>query len=292
MEEKDPSSRRSEVSEAGMHLIHVHGFSEPRAVSIYTEAYLATLKPLIGGIVIEEFKWGTETSPTKLAQGYAEDVRRTTEVAGLLAAKFEKIGGPLILSGFSLGGAVVLKCLKKLKSPEYLSGVVILGAAIEADFSPPPFRQNKSCLRLNYFSSVYDLTLRLGHYNATGKNAAGTQGLTHPNGFQNLETRCSHTSQNPLAESAYVRLIPAISTLIAWHHGIRRHGVAHKPWQGPIAIGKGNDWDDIYRLDGHIIQQHWWSRKYRAIEDGSVHREICWSDDLWPVLDWVEKVSQ
>jgi len=272
-----------------MHLIHVHGFSEPRAVSIYTEAYLASLKPLFDGVDIEEFKWGTETSPTKLAQGYAEDMRRTTEVAGLLAAKVEKIAGPVILSGFSLGGAIVLKCLKKIKSLEHLSGVVILGAAIDAEFAPPSFRQNKTCLRLNYFSSVYDLTLRVGHYSATGKNAAGTKGLIHPNGFQNLETRCSHTSQNPLAESSYVRLIPAISTLLAWQHGIRRPGEAHKPWQGPLAIGKGNDWDDIYRLNGHIIQQHWWSRKYRAIEDGSVHREICWSDELWPVLDCVDQ---
>jgi hypothetical protein len=181
----------------------------------------------------------------------------------------------------------VLRSLLFRGNYENLAAVILLGAAIPSTTRPPEASPQSECLRLNYHSSFWDEVLRHAYYNAMGVLAAGSVGIAETMGFQNLSTGCTHTQVNPMADSSYWRLLGAVSVLVAWTQGIHGPGRAEKPLQ-PFPTGNLPDWDDIYRFRGYIIQQHFLTRKFRAIEEGGIHREECWSDDLWPVLDRVK----
>jgi len=275
-----------------MRLIHIHGFSEIAPESKITEEYRRCLLPHFPQIRVEEFKWNTlDNDLTRMSFQFTESERRTSDAAERLAEIVDNSNEPLILSGYSLGGAVVLRSLLLRGGYRGVVAVILLGAAIPSVTRPPDLQAGDECLRLNYYSDYWDDVLKHAYFNAIGVPAAGGVGLGEPMGFQNLRTGCSHTNDKPFIDTSYCRLLGAICILIAWSKGIHGPGRAFPPWQ-PIAVGNKPDWDDIYRYHGYIIQQHFFSRKFRAIEEGGVHREDCWSDDLWPVLDTIKAKRQ
>ena len=267
-----------------MKLIHVHGFSELGQESLITNQYRKFAKELHWDLKIQEFKWNTlEGNPTKLVANFHESERRVKEVAARLVEVIAAEKEQVILSGHSLGGAILLEALELHPNFSNLHSVILLGVAY-------PQKNTLSQVQkiiplyyaLNYHSPRWDLVLNQVYFNAKGCTAVGTNGLLNPGVFENMKVNCTHSGR-----TGYARLIPGIVGLLAHPQGTKSSKKVKKPWQ-PIAIGNTGDWDNIHHLDGHILQRHCMTGYFRVIEAGGVHRARFYSKSVIPLLDAIE----
>ena len=263
-----------------MKLIHIHGFSELDPESLITYQYRKFAKELHWNLEIEEFKWNTlEGNLTKIVANFQESERRVKEVAARLIEKILAEKEQVILSGHSLGGAILLEALELYPHFSNLHSIILLGAAYP----------QKNCLlqvqkitpqyyALNYHSPHWDLVLNQFYFNAKGCLAVGTKGLLNPGVFQNIKVNCSHGGH-----TGYARLVHGIVGLLAHTQGIQSSKKAEEPLI--ITIGNTEDWDDIHYLDGHIIQRNCITGYFRVIEECGLYRTRFYSKSVIPLLD-------
>ncbi len=264
-----------------MKLIHVHGFADLEPESLITTQYRKFAHELRWNLLIQEFKWNTlEGNVTKLVANFCESERRVKEAAIQLVEMLSGEKEEVILSGHSLGGAILLEALELYPHLPNLHSVILLGAAYPQKNTLSQIQTIKPrYYALNYHSPTWDLVLNQVYFNAKGCIAIGSNGLLNPGIFENVQVNCTHNGQ-----TGYARLVSGIVGLLAHPHGIQSSEKANKPWQ-PIAIGKTGDWDDLYYLDGHILQRHCLTGHFRAIEAGGVHRERFHAKSVIPLLD-------
>lgn len=271
-----------------MKLIHVHGFAELEPESLITCQYRKFAKQLHWNLNVHEFKWNTlEGNPTKLVANFQESDRRIKEIADQLIEAIAAEKEEIILSGHSLGGAIVLEALESHPIFPNLHSVILLGAAY-------PQRNSLSAIQsmtprsyaLNYHSPTWDFALNQAYFNAKGCTAVGSYGLLNPGVFENVKVNCAHNSY-----TGYARLIPGIIELLAHSQGIRSSERAKKPWQ-PIAIGNTSDWDNLHHFDGHIVQRHCMTGYFRVIEAGGLHQERFYSKSVIPLLEAIAKLPK
>jgi pimeloyl-ACP methyl ester carboxylesterase len=269
-----------------MKLIHVHGFSELSPESLITTQYRKYAKELHWDLEIQEFKWNTlEGNPTKLVANFRESERRVKEAAAQLVDTISTQQEAVILSGHSLGGAMLLEALELYPHCINIHSVILLGAAYpqENQLIQLP-RITPQHYALNYHSPRWDFVLKHAYYNAMGCTAIGSNGLLNPGVFKNMKANCRHDGY-----AGYARLIPGIVGLLAHTEGIHSSEEAKKPWQ-PVAIGNTGDWDNLHHLNGHIIQRHCMTGYFRVIEAGGVHRERFYAKSVIPLLNAIAKM--
>ncbi|MEP0872336.1 lysophospholipase [Trichocoleus desertorum AS-A10] len=271
-----------------MKLIHVHGFTELQPESLITNQYRKFAKKLHWNLEIQEFKWKTlEGNPTKIVANFHESECRIEEVAPRLAEVIAAEKDEVILSGHSLGGAILLEALERHPNFSNLHSVILLGAAYPQKNTLSQIQKiTPQCYALNYHSPKWDLVLNQVYFNAKGCVAIGTNGLLNPGIFENVKVNCTHDGY-----TGYARLIPGIIELLAHPQKIQSPEKANKPWQ-PIAIGNTEDWDDLHYLDGHIVQRNCITGYFRVIEEGGVHRERFYSKSVIPLLEAIAKLPK
>jgi pimeloyl-ACP methyl ester carboxylesterase len=263
-----------------MKLIHVHGFSELEPESLITRQYQKFAKKVGWNLAVQEFKWNTlEFNPTKLVANFHESERRTKEAALRLIDVIAAENQEIILSGHSLGGAILLEALELYPHLPRLHSVILFGAAYPQKNCLSQIRSiNPQYYALNYHSPRWDFVLNQIYFNAKGCIAVGTNGLLNPGVIENVKVNCSHSGR-----AGYARLIPGITGLLAHIQGIQSVEAAKKPWQ-PIAAGNTGDWDNLHHLDGHIVQRNCITGYYRVIEAGGIHRERFYAKSVIPLL--------
>lgn len=271
-----------------MKLIHIPGFSELEPESLITQQYRKYAKELHFGLKVEEFKWNTlEGNPTKLVANFHESEHRTKEVAARLVETIAVEKEKIILSGHSLGAAILIEALKLNPNISNLHSLILLGAAY-------PQSKILSCIdrirprhyALNYHSPDWDLVLNQVYFNVKGAIAVGSNGLLNPGIFENAKVECTHNGH-----TGYARLVPGIIGLLAHSQAILSSEKAKKPWQ-PIAIGNVGGWDNLHYMDGHIIQRNCITGYFRAIEAGGLHRERFYSKCVIPLLDAISELPK
>jgi hypothetical protein len=269
-----------------MKLIHVHGFAELKPESLITSQYRRFARKLHWDLEIQEFKWNTlEGNPTKLVANFIESEHRVKEVAARLVEIIAAEKEGVILSGHSLGGAILLESLELHPHVSNLHSVILLGAAYpQKDILSQAQNIAPRYYALNYHSPRWDLVLNQIYFNAKGCTAVGTNGFLNPGVFKNLKVNCTHNKH-----TGYARLVPGIVELLAHSQGIQSSEKAKKPWQS-IAIGNTGDWDDLHHLDGHIVQRNCMTGYFRVIEAGGVHRERFYSKSVIPLLDAIAEL--
>jgi hypothetical protein len=271
-----------------MKLIHIHGFTELEPESLITQQYRKFAKKLDWNLEIQEFKWNTlEGNPTKLIANFHESDRRVKTVAAQLAEVLAAETQEFVLSGHSLGGAILLEALELNPKFSNLHSVIVLGAAYAQ--KNQLFQLQNLMPRhyaLNYHSPKWDLVLSQVYFNAKGCTAVGNYGLLNPGVFENVKVNCTHRGR-----TGYARLVPGIIGLLAYAEGIQSSKKAKRPWQ-PIAIGNTGDWDNLHYLDGHIVQRHCMTGYFRAIEAGGVHQERFYSKCVISVLEAIAKLPK
>ena len=237
---------------------------------------------------IQEFKWNTlEGNPTKLVANFHESEHRIKEVAARLVEVIAAEKEEVILSGHSLGGAILLEALELHPNFSNLHSVILLGVAYPQKHTLSQVQNiTPQHYALNYHSPRWDLVLNQVYFNAKGCTAVGTNGLLNPGAFENVKVNCTHSGH-----TGYARLIPGIVGLLAHPQGIKSSEKAKEPWQ-PIAIGNTGDWDDLHHFDGHIVQRHCMTGYFRVIEAGGVHRERFYAKSVIPLLDAIEKLPK
>jgi len=271
-----------------MKLIHVHGFSELEPESLITHRYRKSATELHWDLEIQEFKWNTlEGNLTKLVANFHESERRVKEVAARLMEAIAAEKEDVILSGHSLGGAVLIEALALNPNFSNLHSVILLGAAYSQE--NVPFQVQNIAPQhyaLNYHSPGWDLVLNQVYFNAKGCVAVGSDGFLNPGVFENVKVSCTHTG-----DTGYARLVPGIIGLLAHSEGIQSSDKAKKPWL-PISIGNMGDWEDLHHIDGHIVQQNCITGYFRVIEAGGVYQERFYSKSVIPLLDAIAKLPK
>lgn len=264
-----------------MKLIHIHGFAELEPETLITQQYRKFAKKLHWDLEIQEFKWNTlEGNPTKLAANFHESDRRIKEVAERLIEAIASEKDEIILSGHSLGGAILLEALEAHQTFLNLHSAILLGTAYPQNNSLSRIQFiTPRCYALNYHSPMWDFALNQAYYNAKGCTAVGSYGLPNPGVFENVKVSCTHTGR-----TGYSRLIPGIVGLLAHSQDIKSLEKAKKPLQ-PIAIGNTRDWDNLHQFSEHILQRHCMTGYFRVIEAGGLHRERFYSRCVIPLLD-------
>ncbi len=264
-----------------MKLIHVHGFTELEPESLITKHYRKSANKLRWDLEIQEFKWQTlESSLTKLVAHFQESERRIKEVAIQLVETVLEEKEDIVLSGHSLGGAIVIEALELHPNIPNLHSVVLLGAAYpQKNQLSMPHIVKPQRYALNYHSPKWDFVLNQAYFNAKGCLALGTHGFLNPGIFENVKVNCTHAGL-----TGYARLVPGIVGLLAHTQSVSSGKKAKKPWQ-PIAIGNTEDWDNIYFLAGHIVQRNCLTGYFRVIEEGGLHRERFYAKCVIPLLD-------
>ena len=270
-----------------MKLIHIHGFSELDPESLITRQYQKFTKKLHWDLNIEEFKWNTlEGNPTKIVANFQESERRVKEIANRLIDKILAEKEQIILSGHSLGGAILLEALELHPHLSNLHSVILLGAAYpQKNNLLQVQRITPHYYALNYHSPRWDLVLNQVYFNAKGCSAVGTKGLLNPGVFKNMKVNCSH-----IGPTGYARLVPGIIGLLAHTQGIQSSKKVKKPLS--ISIGNTGDWDDLYHLDGHIIQRNCITGYFRVIEECGFYRTRFYSKSVIPLLDAITDLPQ
>jgi alpha-beta hydrolase superfamily lysophospholipase len=154
-----------------MKLIHVHGFAELAPESLITEEYRKYTKKLGWKLAIQEFKWNTlEGNLTKLVAEFIESEQRTDEAALRLVEMLKTESEPVVLSGHSLGGAILLKALELYPECPNLHSIILLGAAYPQDSHLSQLSNiSPKHYALNYYSPVVDVVLQVSYYNAMKK---------------------------------------------------------------------------------------------------------------------------
>jgi hypothetical protein len=264
-----------------MKLLHIHGFTELKPESLITRQYRKVAKKLNWNLEIQEFKWNTlEGNPTQLVANFHESEQRVTAVAARLVKTIAAEKEEVVLSGHSLGGAILLEALNLHPHLSNLHSVILLGTAYPQRNTLAQFQKiSPQYYALNYHSPTWDMVLNQVYFNAKGCVAIGTQGLLNPGVFENLKVSCRHSGQ-----TGYARLAPGIIELLAYTQGIKSLEKAKKPWQ-PIAVGNTGDWDNIHYLNGHILQRNCMTGYFRVIEAGGVYQERFYSKSMIPLLD-------
>ncbi len=270
-----------------MKLIHVHGFTELEPESLITNEYRKFANKLHWDLEIKEFKWNTlEGNLTKLTANFHESERRIKEVAVRLVKMIAADKEEVILSGHSLGGAVLLEALQLHPNLSNLHSVILLGAAYpQKNITSQIQSITPQYYALNYHSPKWDLVLNQVYFNAKGCTAIGTNGLLNPGVFENLKVNCTHSGY-----TGYARIVPGIIGLLAYTQGIQSSEKAKKPW--PLAIGNTEDWDNLHYLDGHIVQRNCITGYFRVIEAGGVHRERFYCKSVMPLLDAIAELPK
>ena len=270
-----------------MKLIHVHGFTELEPESLITKQYRKFARELHWNLQVQEFKWNTlEGNLTKLVANFHESDRRIKEVAVRLVETIAAEKEEVIISGHSLGGAILLEALELYPDFYNLHSVILLGAAYpQKNILSQILSITPRYYALNYHSPRWDLVLNQVYFIAKGCTAVGTNGLLNPGIFENLKVDCTHDGA-----AGYARLVPGIIGLLAHTQGIQSSEQAKKPWQ-PIAIGNTGDWDDLHHLDGHIVQRNCITGDFRIIEEGGVHQERFYSKSVIPLLDAIKELQ-
>lgn len=272
-----------------MKLIHVHGFAELGAESLITSQYRKFARKLAWDLEIQEFKWNTlEGNPTKLVANFSESERRVKEVAARLVEVIASEKEEVVLSGHSLGGAILLETLELYPIISNLHSVILLGTAYPQKNSLTQIQKiNPRHYALNYHSPRYDTVLNFVYFNAKGYSAVGTKGLLNPGIFENLKVNCTHNGL-----TGYSRLVPGIIDLLAHTQGIQTSEKAKKPFQGLAAIGNTGDWDNLHYFDEHIVQRNCITGYFRAIEAGGLHRERFYSKSVIPLLTAIAELPK
>lgn len=271
-----------------MKLIHVHGFAELKPESLITNQYRKFAKRIRWDLEIQEFKWNTlEGNPTKLIANFQESDRRVKQAAAqlveIIAAEKEEV----ILSGHSLGGAILLEALELCPNFSNLHSLILLGAAYpQKNLLSQVQNITPRYYALNYHSPTLDIVLNQLYFNAKGCTAVGSYGLLNPGVFENVKVNCTHQGK-----TGYARLVPGIIGLLARPEGIQSSEKAKKPWQ-PIAIGNTGDWDNLHHLDSHIVQRHCITGYFRVIEAGGVHQERFYSKCVISLLDAIAELPK
>lgn len=270
-----------------MKLIHVHGFTELEPESFITKQYRKFARELHWDLQVQEFKWNTlEGNLTKLVANFHESDRRVKEVALRLVEAIAAEREDVILSGHSLGGAILLEALEFYPNFSNLHSVILLGAAYpRKNILSQIHNITPRYYALNYYSPRWDLVLNQVYFNAKGCTAVGTNGLLNPGVFENVKVNCTHDGS-----TGYARLVPGIIELLAHTEGIKSAEKAKKPWQ-PIAIGNTEDWDDLHHLDGHIVQRNCITGYFRLIDEGGVHQERFYSKSVIPLLNAIAELQ-
>ena len=271
-----------------MKLIHVHGFTELEPESLITRQYRKFAKKLHWDLEIQEFKWNTlEGNPTQIVANYHESERRIKVAAAQLINAIAAEKEEVILSGHSLGGAILLEALGLHPNFSNLHSVILLGAAYpQKNVLSQIQNTTPRHYALNYHSPRWDVVLNQFYFNAKGCTAVGTNGLLNPGVFENAKVNCAHSGS-----TGYARLVPGIIGLLAHSQGIQSSEKAKKPWQ-PVAIGNTGDWDNIHHLDRHIVQRHCMTGYFRVIEEGGVHRERFYSKCVIPLLNAIAELPK
>lgn len=269
-----------------MKLIHVHGFAELEPESLITRQYRKFAKKLLWNLEIQEFKWNTlDGNPTKLVANFHKSDCRIKEVAAQLVKVIAATKEEVILSGHSLGGAILLEALELHPNLSNLHSVILLGAAYPQKNRLSQIQTITSrYYALNYHSPRWDMVLNQVYFNVKGCSAVGSYGLLNPGVFENAKVNCSHSGR-----TGYARLVPGIIGLLAHSQEIKSPEEAKKPWQ-PIAIGNTGDWDNLHHLDGHIVQRNCITGYFRVIEECGVHQERFYSKSVIPLLDAIAKL--
>jgi hypothetical protein len=151
-----------------MKLIHVHGFTELEPDSLITKQYRKFAKELHLALKIEEFKWNTlEGNPTKLVANFHESENRTKEAAVRLVEAITVEKEEIILSGHSLGAAILIEALQLNPNIPNLHSVILLGAAYPQRKILPSLQHiTPRHYALNYYSPDWDLTLNQVYFHA------------------------------------------------------------------------------------------------------------------------------
>jgi hypothetical protein len=269
-----------------MKLIHIHGFSEIEPESLITHQYRKFANKLHWNLEIQEFKWNTlEGNPTQLVANFHESECRIKKVAAQLVEIITAEKEEIILSGHSLGAAILLEALELYPHFSNLHSVILLGTAYPQEnllLQMPNIKPRYYAL--NYHSPRWDLVLNQVYFNAKGCTAVGTNGLLNPGVFKNMKVNCTH-----VRNTGYARLVPGIIGLLAHSQGIKSSKKAKKPWQ-LIAIGNTGDWDNLYHFEGHTIQRNCMTGYFRVIESGGVYRERFYSKSVIPLLDAIAEL--
>ncbi len=271
-----------------MKLIHIHGFADLESESLIVRQYRKFVKELHWDLDIQEFKWNTlEGNFSKLVANFCESERRVKDAAVRLVDTISAEEEEVILSGYSLGGAILLEALELQPKLPNLHSVILFGAAYpQQNLLSQIQNVTPQHYALNYHSPIWDIVLNQVYFNAKGCTAVGTNGFLNPGVFENLRVHCSHTGQ-----TGYARLVSGVVELLAYTQGIQSPEKAKKPWQ-PIAIGNTGDWDNLHFFDGHIVQRHCLTGFFRAIEAGGVHRERFYSKSVIPLLKAISELPK
>ena len=264
-----------------MKLIHVHGFSELGPESLITTRYRKSAKEIGLKLDVEEYRWNTlDSNITKLVANFCESDRRVKEAAARLVETIAAEKGEIILSGHSLGGAILLEALELNPHIPNLHSVILLGTAYPQKNTLSRIQQiTPRHYALNYHSPTWDLALSQAYFNAKGHIAIGTNGLLNPGVFENVYVNCTHTG-----ETGYTRLISGIVGLLAHTREIASAEEVQYPWL-PFSFGNAGDWEDLHRTNGHIIQRSCVTGHFRVIEVGGVQRECFHSKSVIPLMD-------
>jgi hypothetical protein len=264
-----------------MKLIHVHGFSELKPESLITRQYRKFTQKLDWDLDIQELKWNTlEGNPTKLVANFQESDRRVKEVAAQLVEAIATEKEELVLSGHSLGGAILIEALQLNPDIPNLHSVILLGAAYPQQNVLSPLQTiNPRHYALNYHSPKWDMVLSQVYFNVKGCTAVGTEGFLNPGIFENVYVSCTHSGH-----TGYARLIPGIVGLLAHTQGISNSEKVNNPWL-PISFGNAGDWEDLHHCDGHIVQQSCVTGYFRVVEAGGIQQERFYSKAVMPLLD-------
>lgn len=272
-----------------MKLIHVHGFSEAGQESLITSQYKKYADKLRWKIDIQEFKWNALSgNPTKIVANFKESENRVKKAASQLADRLNSEKQDVVISGYSLGGAIVLEALELYPNIPNLHSVILFGAAY-------PQKNALQCISkakpkyyaLNYHSPRWDIVLSTAYYNATGCTAIGSSGFTNPQIFQNLKVNCTHSQR-----TGYSRIVDGVVGLLAHAEGLHHYERAKNYWM-PYAVGKTGDWDDIFKVDDeYIIQRNCITTTFRVIESGGIHKKLLQSKSILPLLDAVENMPK
>jgi pimeloyl-ACP methyl ester carboxylesterase len=251
-----------------MKLIHVHGFAELAPESLITAEYRKHAKRLKRNLKIQEFKWNTlDSNPTRLPANFIESEKRTKEAALRLAEVISAESEPLVLSGYSLGGAILLETLALYPECPNLHSAVLLGTAYPRSQELKQLTKIKPRhYALNYYSPQWDSVLQTPYYSVMGDVAIGRCGFLNPGVFQNLKVGCHHDGY-----AGYSRLAPGIIGLLAHSAGVKSKVKAEKSWLFE-SIGNNDDWDSLIYRDGHIIQRHFLTGHFRIIEAGGIYQ--------------------
>ena len=270
-----------------MKLIHVHGFAELEPESLITNQYRKFAKKLHWDLQIQEFKWNTlEGNLTKLVANFHESEHRVKKVAAQLMKAIAAEKEEVILSGHSLGGAVLLEALELYPKFPNLHSVILLGAAYpQKNLLSQAQNIAPRCYALNYHSPTWDLVLSQAYFNAKGHTAVGNYGLLNPGIFENVKVNCTHQGR-----TGYARLIPGIIGLLLM---LKEFKVLKKRTNlGSQSRSATLETGTIYIAWMDILQRHSMTGHFRVIEAGGVHRERFHSKCVIPLLDAIEELPK